>query len=39
MGRLLIAFLALDIGVSLSKVYIFTWQSNYLAKMNYLFLK
>ena len=28
MSKLLIAFLALDIGVSLSKVYIFTWQSN-----------
>ena len=28
MRNLLIAFLALDIGVSLSKVYIFTWQSN-----------
>ena len=28
MRKLLIALLALDIGVSLSKVYIFTWQSN-----------
>ena len=31
MSKLLIALLALDIGVSLSKVYIFTWKSNYLA--------
>ena len=30
MSKLLIALLALDIGVSLSKVYIFTWKSNYL---------
>ena len=34
MSKLLIALLALDIGVSLSKVYIFSWQSNYLAKNN-----
>ena len=32
MSKLLIALLALDIGVSLSKVYIFTWQSNYLER-------
>ena len=32
MSKLLIALLALDIGVSLSKVYIFTWKSNCLAK-------
>ena len=31
MSKLLIALLALDIGVNLSKVYIFTWKSNYLA--------
>ena len=31
MSKLLIALLALDIGVSLSKVYIFTWKSNYLS--------
>ena len=31
MSKLLIALLALDIGVSLSKVYIFTWKLNYLA--------
>ena len=30
MSKLLIALLALDIGVSLSKVYIFTWKPNYL---------
>jgi len=28
MSELLIALLALDIGVSLSEVYIFTWKSN-----------
>ena len=28
MSKLLIALLALDIGVSLSKIYIFTWQSH-----------
>ena len=32
MSKLLISLLALDIGVSLSKVYIFTWKSNCLAK-------
>ena len=32
MSKLLIALLALDIGVSLSKVFTFTWKSNYLAK-------
>ena len=32
MSKLLIALLALDIGVSLSKVFIFTWKSNFLAK-------
>ena len=32
MSKLLIALLALDIGVSLSKVFIFTWKSNYLIK-------
>ena len=32
MSKLLIALLALDIGVSLSKVFIFTWKSNYLLK-------
>ena len=31
MSKLLLAFLALDIGVSLSKVYIFTWNLNFLA--------
>ena len=31
MSKLLIALLALDIGVSLSKVYIFAWKSNYLS--------
>ena len=30
MSKFLIALLALDIGVSLSKVFIFTWKSNYL---------
>ena len=36
MSKLLIALLALDIGVSLSKVFIFTWKLNYLAsKRNY----
>ena len=30
MSKLLIALLALDIGVSLSKFYIFTWKSNFL---------
>ena len=32
MSKLLIALLALDIGVSLSKVFIFTWKSSYLSK-------
>ena len=39
MSKLLIALLALDIGVSLSKVFIFTWKLNYLAYNNPLFLK
>ena len=39
MSKLLIALLALDIGVSLSKVFIFTWKSNYLAKKKQLFAK
>ena len=39
MSKLLIALLALDIGVSLSKVFIFTWKSNYLAKKKQLFSK
>ena len=39
MSKLLIALLALDIGVSLSKVFIFTWKSNYLVKKKQLFLK
>jgi len=30
MSKLLIALLALDIGLSLSKVFIFTWKSSYL---------
>jgi len=30
MSKFLIALLALDIGVSLSKVFIFTWKWNYL---------
>ena len=30
MSKFLIALLALDIGVNLSKVYIFTWKINYL---------
>ena len=32
MSKLLIALLALDIGISLSKIFIFTWKSNYIAK-------
>jgi len=32
MSKLLIALLALDIGVSLSKVYVFSWESIKLAK-------
>ena len=39
MSKLLIALLALDIGVNLSKVFIFTWKSNYLAKKKQLFSK
>ena len=39
MSKLLIALLALDIGVSLSKVLIFTWKSNYLAQKKQLFSK
>ena len=39
MSKLLIALLALDIGVGLSKVFIFTWKSNYLAKKEQLFSK
>jgi len=39
MSKLLIALLALDIGVSLSKVFIFTWKSNYLVKKKQLFSK
>ena len=39
MSKLLIALLALDIGFSLSKIFIFTWWSNYLAKKNQLFSK
>ena len=37
MSKLLIALLALDIGISLSKVLIFTWKSNYLVKKEQLF--
>ena len=32
MSKLLIALIALDIGGSLSKVFIFTWKSNHLIK-------
>ena len=39
MSKLLIALLALDIGVSLSKVFIFTWKSNYLEQKKQLFYK
>ena len=39
MSKLLIALLALDIGVNLSKVFIFNWKSNYLAKKKQLFSK
>jgi len=39
MSKLLIALLALDIGVSLSKVFIFTWKSSYLSKKKQLFSK
>ena len=37
MSKLLIALLALDIGVSLSKVFIITWESNYLIKKEIVF--
>ena len=39
MSKLLIALLALDIGVNLSKVYIFTWKSIYLIKEPIVFKK
>ena len=39
MSKLLIALLAFDIGVSLSKVFIFTWKSNCLTKNKQLFSK
>ena len=39
MRKLLIALLALDIGVSLSKVFIFTWKSNNLLKKKQFFSK
>jgi hypothetical protein len=39
MSKLLVALLALDIGVSLSKVFIFTWKSNCLVKKKQLFSK
>ena len=39
MSKLLIALLALDIGVSLSKVFIFTWKSNHRVKKEQLFPK
>ena len=39
MSKLLIALLALDIGFSLSKVFIFTWKSNYIAKKKQFFSK
>ena len=39
MSKLLIALLAVDIGVSLSKVFIFTWKSNYLVKKEQFFSK
>ena len=39
MSKLLIALLAFDIGVSLSKVFIFTWKSNCLVKKKQLFSK
>ena len=39
MRKLLIALLALDIGVNLSKVFIFTWKSNYLVKKKQFFSK
>ena len=39
MSKLLIALLALDIGVNLSKVFIFTWKSNYLVKKEAIFFQ
>ena len=39
MSKLLIALLALDIGFSLSKVFIFTWKLNNLEKKKQLFSK
>ena len=39
MSKLLVALLALDIGVSLSKVFIFTWKSNCLVKKKQLISK
>ena len=39
MSKLLIALLALDIGFSLSKVFIFTWKSNYLSIKEAIFSK
>ena len=39
MSKLLIALLALDIGVSLSKVFIFTWKSYNLEKNKQFFSK
>ena len=39
MSKLLIALLALDIGVSLSKVFIFTWKIKLLNKRSNCFLK
>ena len=39
MSKLLVGLLALDIGVSLSKVFIFTWKCNYFAKKEQLFSK
>ena len=35
MSNFLIALLALDIGVSLSKVYVFTWLTNYFSIVTY----
>ena len=39
MSKLLIAFLALDVGVNLSKVLIFTWKWNFSSKNKKLFSK
>ena len=39
MSKLLIALLALDIGVSLSKVFIFTWKQDYIVKKKKIFPK